>query len=244
MKTVRLDKFLSDAGLGTRSQVKTFLKKGAVSVNGTVVLKPETKICPETDAVICRGVPVTHTEFFYYMLNKPAGFVSATEDKSAATVLSLLKDAPGRGLFPVGRLDKDTEGLLLITNDGALAHRLLSPRHHVEKTYYVRAAGSVTAADLEKLESGVEIGEKALTLPAKAKLLSVIPSPEGSAVSEVELSICEGKYHQVKRMFHAIGAPVLFLKRHSMGSLSLDENLAPGAFRPLTPEEIAALKKE
>ena len=236
-KQVRLDKFLADAGAGTRSQVKGFLKKGLVTVNGEPARKPEQKISPETDLIVFQGTVLSYTEFYYYMLNKPSGYVSATDDNTAPTVLSLLKGAPGKDLFPVGRLDKDTEGLLLITNDGALAHRLLSPRHHVDKTYFVRAAGAVTEDDCSRLEAGVDIGEDRLTLPARAALLSSGP------VSEVELTIHEGKFHQVKRMFQAVGKPVLYLRRLSMGSLTLDETLPPGQYRPLREEEIAALRK-
>lgn len=236
-KQVRLDKFLADAGVGTRSQVKGFLKKGLVTVNGEPARKPEQKISPETDLIVFQGTVLSYTEFYYYMLNKPSGYVSATDDNTAPTVLSLLKGAPGKDLFPVGRLDKDTEGLLLITNDGALAHRLLSPRHHVDKTYFVRADGAVTEDDCSRLEAGVDIGEDRLTLPARAALLSSGP------VSEVELTIHEGKFHQVKRMFQAVGKPVLYLRRLSMGSLTLDETLPPGQYRPLREEEIAALRK-
>lgn len=236
-KQVRLDKFLADAGAGTRSQVKGFLKKGLVTVNGEPARKPEQKISPETDLIVFQGTVLSYTEFYYYMLNKPSGYVSATDDNTAPTVLSLLKGAPGKGLFPVGRLDKDTEGLLLITNDGALAHRLLSPRHHVDKTYFVRADGAVTEDDCSRLEAGVDIGEDRPTLPARAALLSSGP------VSEVELTIHEGKFHQVKRMFQAVGKPVLYLRRLSMGSLTLDETLPPGQYRPLREEEIAALRK-
>lgn len=236
-KQVRLDKFLADAGVGTRSQVKGFLKKGLVTVNGEPARKPEQKISPETDLIVFQGTVLSYTEFYYYMLNKPSGYVSATDDNTAPTVLSLLKGAPGKDLFPVGRLDKDTEGLLLITNDGALAHRLLSPRHHVDKTYFVRADGTVTEDDCSRLEAGVDIGEDRLTLPARAALLSSGP------VSEVELTIHEGKFHQVKRMFQAVGKPVLYLRRLSMGSLTLDETLPPGQYRPLREEEIAALRK-
>ena len=236
-KQVRLDKFLADAGAGTRSQVKGFLKKGLVTVNGEPARKPEQKISPETDLIVFQGTVLSYTEFYYYMLNKPSGYVSATDDNTAPTVLSLLKGAPGKDLFPVGRLDKDTEGLLLITNDGALAHRLLSPRHHVDKTYFVRADGTVTEDDCSRLEAGVDIGEDRLTLPARAALLSSGP------VSEVELTIHEGKFHQVKRMFQAVGKPVLYLRRLSMGSLTLDETLPPGQYRPLREEEIAALRK-
>ncbi|MCI8465660.1 MAG: rRNA pseudouridine synthase [Lachnospiraceae bacterium] len=241
MSLVRLDKFLADSGLGTRSQAKLLIKKGLLSVNGAPALRPEQKVDPEADEIFCDGRLLSHSSLHYYMLHKPAGYVSATDDPTAPTVLSLLKGAPGRGLFPVGRLDKDTEGLLLITDDGPLAHRLLSPRHHVDKVYLVKADGAVTDDDLAWLRTGVDIGEKAPTLPAGAKLLS-LEAENNRPVSFVELTIHEGKFHQVKRMFQVIGKPVLFLKRLSMGSLTLDDSLAPGAFRPLTEEEIVALK--
>lgn len=241
MSLIRLDKFLADSGLGTRSQVKQLLKQGTVTVNGETVKKPEQKINTEADDIVCRGKCLTYTKYFYYMLHKPAGFVSATDDNTAPTVLSLLKDAPGKGLFPVGRLDKDTEGLLLITNDGPLAHRLLSPRNHVDKTYFVRAEGKVTKEAIERLEKGIDIGEDTPTLPARAELLSY---DQVSGYSEVLLAIHEGKFHQVKRMFQAIGNPVLYLKRLSMGGLKLDEALPKGSFRPLSQEEIDQIKKE
>ena len=187
MKIIRLDKFLADSGLGTRSQVKQLLKKGVVTVNGETVKKPEQKINIDTDEITCQGRHLTYTEFYYYMLHKPAGYVSATDDNTAPTVLSLLKNAPGKDLFPVGRLDKDTEGLLLITNDGPLAHRLLSPKNHVDKTYFVRAEGKVTEEDLNHLESGVDIGEAALTLPARAKLLSVGHCPDSVSYTHLTL---------------------------------------------------------
>lgn len=246
MSLLRLDKFLADFGLGTRSQVKLLLKKSLITVNGETAKRPEQKVDPEKDNISYEGNRLSHHEFYYYMLNKPAGCVSATEDNTAPTVLSFLKNAPGRSLFPVGRLDKDTEGLLLITNDGPLAHSLLSPRRHVDKTYLVKAAGIVTAEDLARLETGIDIGEKSPTLPAKARLLSLAAekneAEEEKTASFVKLTICEGKFHQVKRMFQAIGKPVLHLKRLSMGKLMLDEALAPGQFRALTEEEVETLK--
>ena len=237
MKVCRLDKFLADAGLGTRSEVKKFLKAGLVSVNGTVVKDPAEKIDLENDIIEYRGERVAFEEYRYFVLNKPAGVVSATEDRNEQTVLSLLKGENTKDLFPVGRLDKDTEGFLLITDDGALAHKLLSPRYHVDKTYHVTAEGKVTDDDLKQLEEGVDIGEKALTLPAKAEMIV-----SGSDISEVLLTIHEGKFHQVKRMFEVIGKPVVHLKRISFGPLTLDETLTPGEFRRLTDEEIKALK--
>ena len=238
MKGCRLDKFLADAGLGTRSEVKRILKGGLVSVNGTTVKDPAAKIDAENDAVEYRGERVIFEVHRYFMLNKPGGVVSATEDRNEPTVLSLLKDVNTKDLFPVGRLDKDTEGLLLITDDGELAHKLLSPKFHVDKTYHVTAEGIITEDDIRRLEEGVDIGEKTLTLPAKAEIIST-----GQNISEVLLTIHEGKFHQVKRMFEVIGKPVIHLKRISFGDLKLDEKLVPGEFRRLTDEEIKSLKE-
>lgn len=230
-KAVRLDKFLADAGKGTRSEVKKFIQKGQVQVNGAPAKKPELKVDPEKDTVILSGETVgVAPEFVYYLLNKPAGCVSATEDRNDRTVMEYVP-SDRKGLFPVGRLDKDTEGLLLITNDGELAHRLLSPKKHVDKTYYAKVQGIVTQEDVRKFAEGVDIHEKKLTAPA---VLEVVKSGE---VSEILLTICEGKFHQVKRMFEAVGKKVIYLKRLSMGPLQLDETLMPGEYRELTEKE-------
>ncbi len=239
---MRLDKFLADAGLGTRSQVKTIIRKGTITVNGVPAKKPEQSVNPETDQICDGSRELTAVKTVYYMLNKPAGYVSSTEEHDGPSVLSLLKDeagqsVPGKGLFPAGRLDKDTEGLLLITNDGALAHDLLSPRKHVEKTYFARVKGPMTEAVAEAFDRGLDIGEKRPTLPAK---LIIVES--GAEVSQVTVTIREGKFHQIKRMFEKVGSEVLYLKRISFGSLTLDETLAPGTFRPLTEEEIRQLQ--
>ena len=239
---MRLDKFLADAGLGTRSQVKTIIRKGTITVNGIPARKPEQLIAPESD-VICDGPrTLTTVSETYYMLNKPAGYVSSTEEHDGPSVLSLLKDesghpVPGKGLFPAGRLDKDTEGLLLITNDGALAHNLLSPKKHVEKTYFALVKGLMSQNAVTAFENGLDIGEKRPTLPAK---LTIVES--GEEVSVVTVTIREGKFHQIKRMFEKIGSQVLYLKRISFGNLTLDETLAIGDFRPLTEDEIRQLK--
>ena len=239
---MRLDKFLADAGLGTRSQVKTIIRKGTITVNGVPAKKPEQSVNPETDQICDGSRELTAVKTVYYMLNKPAGYVSSTEEHDGPSVLSLLKDeagqsVPGKGLFPAGRLDKDTEGLLLITNDGALAHDLLSPRKHVEKTYFARVKGPMTEAVAEAFDRGLDIGEKRPTLPAK---LIIVES--GAEVSQVTVTIREGNFHQIKRMFEKVGSEVLYLKRISFGSLTLDETLAPGTFRPLTEEEIRQLQ--
>ena len=231
---IRLDKFLCEMELGTRSQVKDMIKKGQVSVDGEVIKKADCKFEEITAKVCVNGKEISYQKYFYYMLNKPAGVVSATTDNHDKTVLDLLKDAQGKELFPVGRLDKDTEGLLLITNDGELSHNLLSPKKHVEKTYFVKTAIEVNVEMIQRLEQGVDIGEEKLTLPAKVKQLET---------KEIELTITEGKFHQVKRMLKAVGNEVVYLKRLSMGSLKLDESLSLGEYRSLTDEEVEGLKK-
>lgn len=236
-KKIRLDKFLADMGTGTRSQVKVLLKKGQITVNGRIVKQPELKISPEDDMVCYNGESISYTEYEYYMLHKPAGCVSATEDRLHKTVLDYLESAR-KDLFPVGRLDIDTEGLLLLTNDGELAHRLLSPKHHVPKTYYAKVDGLVTKEDCRRFAQGLDIGEEKPTRPA---VLQILKSGE---VSEITVTITEGKFHQVKRMFEAVGKQVRYLKRLSMGSLTLDENLRAGEYRKLTKEEIAELKEQ
>lgn len=230
---VRLDKFLCDVGIGTRSEVKNYIKKGLVSLNGEVVRKPEIKVDADRDSVSYNGEKCTYVQYAYYMLNKPEGVISATRDRVSATVLDLLGNPGIKGLFPVGRLDKDTEGLLLITNDGMLSHELLSPKKHVDKVYYVSIKKKLQPEDIRRLETGVPIEEGCLSMPAKVEVLDE---------KEILLTIHEGKFHQVKKMLHAVDNEVLYLKRLSMGSLRLDECLAPGEFRPLTEEEVAALK--
>ena len=230
---MRLDKFLCETGFGTRSQVKELLKKGQVTVNGAVAKKPEQKIDEHKDQVICQGKAASYEKYVYYMLHKPAGVVSATEDKREKTVLDLLKPEDRRdGIFPVGRLDKDTEGFLLLTDDGDLAHRLLSPRKHVDKTYYAKIAGSVTEAHIERFREGLDIGDEKKTLPAMLEILASEPE-----TSEIRITIHEGRFHQVKRMFEAVGCKVTYLKRLSMGAVALDETLAPGDYRPLNEKE-------
>lgn len=233
---IRLDKYLADMEIGTRSQVKQYLKKGLVTVNGELEKRPERKIDENNDTVAFQGKPVVYSEFVYYMFHKPAGCVSATKDNQHKTVLDFLGDAPGKDLFPVGRLDIDTEGLLLITNDGPLCHELLSPVKHVPKTYYARVQGRVTEADVQLFRQGVDIGDDDKTAPAE---LEIITSDE---ISEIRLTITEGRFHQVKRMFTAIGDEVIYLKRLSMGNVLLDAALQPGEYRTLTEEELVSLK--
>ena len=235
---MRLDKYLAEMGAGTRSEVKKLVRAGRVTINGAVAEKPEQKVDPETDTVCLDGEALLYVAYEYYLFHKPADCVSATEDKIHKTVMDYLTDTLRDDLFPVGRLDIDTEGLLLITNDGALAHEQLSPAHHVKKTYYARVAGRVTEEDARLFQQGVDIGEEKLTKPAELVILT------SGEESEVELTITEGKFHQVKRMFQAVGKEVVYLKRLSMGPLTLPETLLPGEYRALTQEELMLLQKE
>ena len=231
---LRLDKYLADMSIGTRSEVKKLISKGLVTVNGSTAKKPEIKIDTEADEVICQGINVSYAEYEYYMLNKPQGVISATEDPNQSTVLDLIS-SKRKDLFPVGRLDKDTEGLLLITNDGKLAHRLLAPGKHVDKIYYAKIDGRVTEEDVEAFKEGLDIGDEKKTLPGFLKILS------SGEMSEIELTIHEGRFHQVKRMFQAVGKEVVFLKRLSMGNLLLDPALRPGEYKELKKDEIDRL---
>lgn len=240
-KKLRLDKYLADMGIGTRSEVKAMIRRGQVTVGGQTAKSADLKVGPE-DEVMCAGTPVEYVQNEYYMLHKPAGVISATEDRKDKTVIDLIRTKKRRDLFPVGRLDKDTEGLLIITNDGLLAHQLLSPKKHVPKVYYAKISGRADSGDIEKFKNGIEIDADFTALPADLKILSVSGEKE-NAVSEIEVQIFEGKYHQVKRMFEAVGKPVLYLKRLSMGPLALDGNLACGDYRPLKKEEIEALRQ-
>lgn len=232
---LRLDKYLADMGIGTRSEVKGYIRKKQVRVNQALPNGPEQKIEPKKDEVTFQGKKIEYVEKEYFMFHKPAGCVSAVTDDSHKTVLDYIHTRQRKDLFPVGRLDIDTEGLLLITNDGILAHDLLSPGRHVAKTYYARVEGVVTGQDVSAFEAGMDIGE---SKPLKPAVLAILKS---APVSEIELTITEGKYHQVKRMFEAVGKKVIYLKRISMGPLELDDRLAPGEYRPLTKEEIKAL---
>ncbi len=237
MSLIRLDKFLADAGQGTRSEVKIKLKQCRVRVNGDVVKKPEIKINPDEDKVSIDGKELLFEEFQYYMLNKPAGVVSATKDDRDKTVIELIGEDKRRDLFPVGRLDKDTEGLLIITNDGALANSLLAPGKHVDKCYFARIDGKVTEDTVKSFENGLDIGDEKLTAPATLII------EESGEESLVRIIITEGRYHQVKRMFEAVGMKVTYLKRLSMGSLCLDSSLGIGEYRRLTEHELDLLKK-
>ncbi|MCF3944954.1 pseudouridine synthase [Oceanobacillus alkalisoli] len=231
---MRLDKMLSNMGIGTRKEVKAMLKKKLVTVNDEIVNNGSKHVEPETDVVIVSGEKIVYEKYIYLMLYKPAGILSATRDHHTSTVVDLVDPyfqhfQP----FPVGRLDKDTEGLLLLTNDGDLAHRLLSPKKNVEKTYFATIQGRVTEEDIQKFKTGVDIGENKLTKPAELVIL------RSGAISEIELTITEGKFHQVKRMFEAVGKKVTYLKRLRMGEISLDSVLQKGDYRRLNEEELA-----
>ncbi|MDO4556111.1 MAG: pseudouridine synthase [Lachnospiraceae bacterium] len=237
-KKLRLDKYLADMKEGSRQEVKKRIKKGEVSVNEQMIKLPEYKVDPDLDRIEVNGREVLYHQFEYWMLYKPAGCVCATEDKKEKTVMEYLPEDSRKDLFPVGRLDKDTEGLLLLTNDGALAHALLSPKKHVDKTYYADIAGVVGEEDREAFLNGLDIGDEKKTLPAKLIICSVSEKEEKSTIL---VTIQEGRYHQVKRMFEAVGKKVVFLKRLSMGNLKLDETLSPGMARRLTRKELEQL---
>jgi 16S rRNA pseudouridine516 synthase len=233
---MRLDKLLANMGYGSRKEVKQLLKEKAVTVDGIVVKDAAMKVDPDGQDVSVYGERVIYTEFIYLMMNKPPGVISATEDRYDETVIDLLDPlAQHFKPFPVGRLDKDTEGLLLITNDGNLSHNLLSPKKHVPKTYYAKIEGVVTEADIQAFREGVELDDGYVTKPGELVIL------QSDHVSEIELTIQEGKFHQVKRMFETVGKKVTYLKRLSMGPLVLDETLELGDYRELTEEELAAL---
>lgn len=234
MEWMRLDKFLSLQGVGSRKEVKELLKKGLILVNDQVEKRPEYKVNPETDTVVFQGKRISFQLHVYFILNKPAGCVTATEDTKEKTVLDYITEERHRNLFPVGRLDKDTEGLLLITDDGELAHQLLSPKRHVDKVYLADLEKPVDMEDVEAFRKGLDIGEKALTLPAKLEIL-----PDNQA----KVTLHEGKFHQIKRMFESRNNKVRKLKRLSMGEICLEDSLLPGEFRPLTDKELLYVEK-
>lgn len=234
-KAERLDKILSNLGVGSRKDLKQRIKRGEVTVDGVVVRNPEQKFDPETAVIAVGGETIRYKKYVYLMMNKPAGYLTATEDRKAATVLDLLDEAyRSFDLFPAGRLDKDSEGLLLLTNDGELTHRILSPKNHVDKLYYIRYDGAFASDSEQRFARGLPIDGGYVCMPAKLELL-----PDNAAY----VTIREGKYHQVKRMAEACGARVTYLKRLRMGSLILDENLLSGNYRPLSDAEEENLQK-
>lgn len=229
---MRIDKYLADCGIGTRSEVKKYIKAKQITVNGEIVAKPELKIDETVDEVYFKGQPFTYEKYVYYLLHKPAGCVTAKQDNVHKTVMEYFsEDILAKGIAPVGRLDLDTEGLLLFTNDGPLTHHLLSPTHHIPKTYYAVLDKEVPESAVELFKTGVDIGDDKPTLPAELVIISE---------NEAELTIHEGRFHQVKRMFEAVGCTVTYLKRLSMGSLTLGD-LPKGEYRKLTEEEVSLL---
>lgn len=236
-KIQRLDKVLGNMGYGSRKEVGRYIKNGMAKVNGEIILKNDFKVNPYEDKIFFNGEEVLYRKYIYLMMNKPQGLVSSTDDPLTRTVIDILDPEyliykP----FPVGRLDKDTEGLLLISNDGKLAHELLSPKKGVDKTYYAEVDGYVEEKHIGEFEKGVLLEDGYETLPAKLEII------KGDVISRVYLTIQEGKYHQVKRMFGSLGMNVIFLKRISMGPLALDDLLKPGEYRELKEVEIKLLK--
>ena len=237
-KKMRVDKLLSNVGVASRAELKKYCKQGLISVNGKVINNPGIQVDSEKDEVMSNGEKIVYREFIYIMLNKPDGYISATFDKHDPIVLDLIDSSylvfeP----FPVGRLDKDTEGLLVLTNDGQLSHRVLSPKKHVPKTYYAKIQGKVTEEDILAFEKGVILDDGYETMPSQLKIL------KSDDISEIELTIHEGKFHQVKRMFESVDKKVVYLKRISMGKLKLDESLELGEYRELTEEEVKLIEE-
>jgi len=237
LKSQRLDKLLSNRGFGSRKEIKQLIHLGQVTVDGHVVKDGSIHVHPEKSEIYVAGRKLHYREFIYLMLNKPTDVVSATWDKRSKTVLDLIPDEYKHfDLFPVGRLDKNTEGLLLLTNDGQLAHNLLSPKKHVPKTYFAQVKGRVTDEDISAFREGVILDDGYKTLPADLEILI------SNEISHIRLTITEGKFHQVKRMFEAVNKKVIYLKRISMGSLTLDDSLKPGEVRELSQEEVESLR--
>lgn len=235
---MRIDKLLANSGFGSRKDVKKLLKSGAVLCNEKKITDAKAHVDPEQDQIMVHGELVEYRKFIYVMMNKPQGYISATEDDRLQTVLDLLEpeDAYMKP-FPVGRLDRDTEGLLVLTNDGQLAHDVLAPKKHVPKTYYAVIDGAVDEVDIERFKQGVTLDDGYVTKPGELTIL------KSGTQSEIELIITEGKFHQVKRMFEAVGKKVVYLKRIAMGALLLDESLEPGEYREMTEEELVLMQK-
>lgn len=238
MEKQRLDKVIASTGKFSRKEVKGLVRQGRVLVDGVPARSGEDKVDAESVEIVVNGEMLTYRRFTWVMLNKPAGYLSATEDGRGTTVLDLLpQELQKQGLFPVGRLDKDTEGLLLLTNEGSLAHDLLSPRHHVDKVYYTRVAGRLTEEDCRAFEAGMTLADGLVCQPAGLEILTA------GEESEAHVTLREGKFHQVKRMLADRGKPVLYLERVKMGSLTLDPSLSRGDFRFLTESELENLRE-
>lgn len=239
---VRIDKYLADRGLGTRSEVKKYIKAKQITVNGSLVSKPEEKVDETKDVICFKSQPISYEKYVYYLFHKPAGCVTAKQDNVHQTVMDFFPEEICAGIAPVGRLDLDTEGLLLLTNDGPLTHHLLSPTHHIPKTYYAILDREVPSDAAHKFREGVDIGDDKPTLPAELLIHPILENKEGERIYSAELTVHEGRFHQVKRMFEAVGCTVTYLKRLSMGSLTLGD-LPKGEYRKLTLEEVETLKK-
>lgn len=236
MATVRLDKFISSAMQKTRGEAHILIKRGYVSVDGKTEKDIGKKVDPDKAQVTCRGETLSYSEYHYFMLNKPDGYICSTEDMRDPTIMELLPDSVKHyNIFPVGRLDKDTYGLVILTDNGALAHYLLSPKRHVYKKYYLETDLPMTAEDAEKMKVGVDIGEKSLTLPATLEICE--------EATKAYITICEGKFHQIKRMLKTVGKEVVYLERVEFDEIKLDRSLERGETRELTEEEIASLLK-
>lgn len=238
MKRERLDKVLANMGFGTRKEVKALVKQKLIEVDGVIATDPGMHVIPEEQTIAVEGEPLNYKRWVYFMLNKPPGVISATEDSRHETVVDLLPYEWAGKVHPVGRLDIDTEGLLLLTNDGVLSHNLLSPKKKVDKEYYARIRGQVAQRHIDEFAKGVTLDDGYKTMPAKLEILS------SGDESEIKVTIMEGKFHQVKRMFAAFGLEVIYLKRLRMGTLLLDESLELGEYRELTDEELAGLRGE
>lgn len=236
---MRIDKYLANMNVGSRKEVHKLIKQGLVTINGIVVKTPKQKV-QESDEVLVGDEEINYQKYHYFLMNKPKGVLSATEDRSQRTVISLLKPQDRyQGITPVGRLDKDTTGLLLLTNDGQLNHELLAPNKHVAKIYQAEIAGVADENTVKKFAEGMQLGDGTQLKPAE---LTILEQNEVADTSKIEIKIHEGKYHQIKRMFGACGMKVVELKRISMGNLILDKNLAPGQYRELSIEEINNIK--
>lgn len=236
---MRLDKFLADMGLGSRKEVRQFIRQKRVVVNGTLITVDKFQVKEKKDEVLFDKKEIIYQKYFYYMLNKPAGVITATMDNYEKTVLDLFTAEDfRRDLFPVGRLDKDTEGLLLITNDGKLSHRLLSPRYHVEKEYWAKVTGVMNEKDSQLVAAGLKIDQGEICQPAQ---LTIEKIDSEKQTSVIRLVLHEGKFHQVKRMIHALGKEVTYLKRVRMADLKIDPKLSLGNYREMTEKEVALL---
>lgn len=239
---MRLDKFLAEVGIGSRKEVKVLIKKGQIKVNEEVIKSDKFQVKEFDDQITYLDEPLVYQKDFYYVLNKPAGVISATQDNYEQTVMDLLSDEDYReDLFPVGRLDKDTEGLLILTNDGKLAHQLLSPKKHVEKEYFAKVKGVMTEEDIDSFARGLVIDKGEQTLPAQLFIDSVDHEEE---TSTIRLILHEGKFHQVKRMVQAVGKEVTYLKRLRMGGFLLPGSLDNGEYRKLTEAELLQLQEQ